>query len=101
MKRVSCATKELSFGPARLRREGNELTIQLTYRGAYGMGEKYDSLNQKGRTDVYKRQSVDIVLSLQVYGPGKVGPAGIVMKDAVGIDGGFYLLRGSGQEIVL
>ena len=52
MKRVSCGTKELSFGPARLRREGNELTIQLTYRGAYGMGEKYDSLNQKGRTVV-------------------------------------------------
>ena len=47
------------------------------------------------------RLVVDIVLSLQVYGPGKVGPAGIVMKDAVGIDGGFYLLRGSGQEIVL
>ena len=56
MKRVSCATKELSFGPARLRREGNELTIQLTYRGAYGMGEKYDSLNQKGRTVVNQVQ---------------------------------------------
>ena len=46
MKRVSCETKELSFGPARLHREGERLTVSLAYNGAYGMGEKYDSLNQ-------------------------------------------------------
>lgn len=34
-------------------REGRgHLTITLPYRGAYGMGERYDALNQKGRTVV-------------------------------------------------
>lgn len=56
MKRVSCETKELSFGPARLHREGERLTVSLAYNGAYGMGEKYDSLNQKGKTVVNQVQ---------------------------------------------
>ncbi|MEE1327778.1 MAG: glycoside hydrolase family 31 protein [Oscillospiraceae bacterium] len=50
MKRVSYTTKEVSFGNAELYRNGNRLNIHVPYNGAYGMGEKYDSLNQKGKT---------------------------------------------------
>ena len=50
MKRISYTTKELSFGNAELYRDGNRLTVHVLYNGAYGMGEKYDSLNQKGKT---------------------------------------------------
>ena len=50
MKRISYTTKELSFGNAELYRNGNHLTVHVPYNGAYGMGEKYDSLNQKGKT---------------------------------------------------
>ncbi|MBQ7000928.1 MAG: glycosyl hydrolase [Oscillospiraceae bacterium] len=50
MKRLSYATKEISFENAELYREGNHLTIHVPYNGVYGMGEKYDSLNQKGKT---------------------------------------------------
>ena len=50
MKRISYTTKEISFGNAELYRDGNRLTIHVPYNGAYGMGEKYDSLNQKGKT---------------------------------------------------
>ena len=50
MKRISYTTKELSFGNAELYRDGNHLTVHVPYNGAYGMGEKYDSLNQKGKT---------------------------------------------------
>lgn len=50
MKRISYSTKELSFGNAELYRNGNRLTVHVPYNGAYGMGEKYDSLNQKGKT---------------------------------------------------
>ncbi|WP_343249810.1 TIM-barrel domain-containing protein [Diplocloster hominis] len=35
------------------REEGDRqgiLTVRLTYKGAYGMGEKYDAVNQKGHT---------------------------------------------------
>ena len=50
MKRLSYATKEISFENAELYREGTHLTIPVPYNGVYGMGEKYDSLNQKGKT---------------------------------------------------
>ena len=50
MKRISYTTKEISFGNAELYRDGNRLTVHVPYNGAYGMGEKYDSLNQKGKT---------------------------------------------------
>ena len=50
MKRISYTTKELSFGNAELYRNSNHLTVHVPYNGAYGMGEKYDSLNQKGKT---------------------------------------------------
>lgn len=39
----------LRWRPAK---ERGELTISLAYSGAYGMGEKYDAVNQKGRTVV-------------------------------------------------
>ncbi len=52
MKRISYTTKELSFGNAELYRNGNHLTVHISYNGVYGMGEKYDSLNQKGKTVV-------------------------------------------------
>lgn len=50
MKRISYTTKEISFGNAELYRDGNRLTVHVLYNGAYGMGEKYDSLNQEGKT---------------------------------------------------
>lgn len=50
MKRLSYTTKEISFGNAELYRNGNHLTVHVPYNGAYGMGEKYDSLNQKGKS---------------------------------------------------
>ena len=50
MKRISYTTKEISFGNAELYRDGNHLTVHVPYNGAYGMGEKYDNLNQKGKT---------------------------------------------------
>ena len=40
MKRVSCETKELSFGPARLHREGERLTVSLSYNGCLRHGRK-------------------------------------------------------------
>lgn len=56
MQRHSYQTKEctleLASGQARLHRQGSTLTVYVPYNGAYGMGEKYDSLNQKGRTVV-------------------------------------------------
>lgn len=56
MQRIS-AKKEYTFfrtpgGQVELYRLGGELRISLRYHGAYGMGEKYDALNQKGRTVV-------------------------------------------------
>lgn len=52
MERISYQEREISFGGAELHRNDGKLTIHLCYNGAYGMGEKYDSLNQKGRTVV-------------------------------------------------
>lgn len=54
MKRISYTTKEISFGNAELYRNGIRLTVHVPYNGAYGMGEKYDSLNQKGKTVINK-----------------------------------------------
>ena len=52
MKRISCEIRECAFGNAALFRDGGKLRIRLRYHGAYGMGEKFDSLNQKGKTVV-------------------------------------------------
>lgn len=52
MKRISHTEKEISYGNAVLHRDGEKLLVSLQYNGAYGMGEKYDSLNQKGKTVV-------------------------------------------------
>lgn len=56
MTRLSYKIKEYSFHNAKLFREGNTLTVQLQYNGAYGMGEKYDRLNQKGHVVVNEVQ---------------------------------------------
>lgn len=56
MKRLSCEIKECSFHNAKLCRQENTLTVQLQYNGAYGMGEKYDHLNQKGHVVVNEVQ---------------------------------------------
>lgn len=56
MKRISCQVGKLSYANAELYREKEQLTINLQYDGAYGMGEKYDSLNQKGKTVVNQVQ---------------------------------------------
>lgn len=56
MKRISCQVRKLSYANAELYREKEQLTINLKYDGAYGMGEKYDSLNQKGKTVVNQVQ---------------------------------------------
>ena len=50
MKRISHLEKEISYGGAMLQQDGNKLSVSLQYNGVYGMGEKYDSLNQKGKT---------------------------------------------------
>ena len=39
---------------ALLRRKGDKLRITLSYSGAYGMGEKYDALNHKGKRVINK-----------------------------------------------
>lgn len=52
MERISYLTSAFSYGGAKLERSGTRLTVHLNYNGAYGMGEKYDSLNQKGKTVV-------------------------------------------------
>lgn len=49
MKRISYLTANENYGGAELWRDGSKLTIHLSYNGAYGMGEKYDCLNQKGK----------------------------------------------------
>lgn len=50
MERISYRTQRAFYGGAELNRQGSKLTVRLPYNGVYGMGEKYDSLNQKGRT---------------------------------------------------
>ncbi len=50
MKRISYDLTEVTLANVTLYRSGSTLTIYLDYKGAYGMGEKYDSLNQKGKT---------------------------------------------------
>ncbi len=52
MKRISYQEREVVFGKAKLSRTGTVLKVHLVYQGAYGMGEKFDSLNQKGKTVV-------------------------------------------------
>ena len=49
MERISHKTRTVSFGQAELSRDGGKLRVHVDYRGAYGMGEKFDSLNQKGK----------------------------------------------------
>lgn len=44
---ISCPRTDVQ-----LVRHGAVLTVNLSYQGAYGMGEKYDALNQKGRVVV-------------------------------------------------
>ena len=53
MKRISYKTRTVSFGQAELSRDGGKLRVHVDYRGAYGMGEKFDSLNQKGKRGFY------------------------------------------------
>ena len=52
MQKVSAKTEYTFFktpgGQVELHRLSGELRISLLYHGAYGMGEKYDALNQKG-----------------------------------------------------
>lgn len=54
MQKISAKTAYTVFrtpgGRVELQRLGGELHISLRYHGAYGMGEKYDTLNQKGHT---------------------------------------------------
>lgn len=50
MKRLSHQATHFSFENVEITRNGTTLWIRLDYHGAYGMGEKYDSLNQKGNT---------------------------------------------------
>ena len=32
------------------RKEGTQLIINVDYKGVYGLGEKFDAVNQKGKT---------------------------------------------------
>lgn len=56
MIRLDCKTKKYAFNNVLLERERTRLHIVISYNGAYGMGEKYDSLNQKGHNVVNKVQ---------------------------------------------
>lgn len=49
MIRVSGKTEYCEMSGAALHRCGDELHISLSYSAAYGMGEKYDCLNHKGK----------------------------------------------------
>lgn len=50
MQRISYKTNKAVCGNAVIYRASKTLKILLPYSGAYGMGEKFDSFNQKGRT---------------------------------------------------
>ena len=56
MKRISYNIENMVLpclnGEAIMVRTGGVIKIKLQYNGAYGMGEKYDSFNQKGKTVV-------------------------------------------------
>ena len=60
MKRISRYENSISLpcvgGEVLIQRHSGRAEISLSYCGAYGMGEKYDSLNQKGRTVVNQVQ---------------------------------------------
>ena len=44
------AEMKYAAGRAKVVRAGGKLTVFLHYTGAYGMGERFDAFNQKGRT---------------------------------------------------
>ena len=52
MERLSHQTAAFTFQNVQITRNGTKLQIRLVYHGAYGMGEKFNSLNQKGNTVV-------------------------------------------------
>lgn len=56
MERLSHQTASYSFENAEINRNGSRLLVRLCYHGAYGMGEKFDSLNQKGKTVINRVQ---------------------------------------------
>ena len=56
MERLSHQITTFSFENVEITRNGTKLQIRLVYHGAYGMGEKFDSLNQKGNTVVNQVQ---------------------------------------------
>ena len=49
MQYISCNTNEVSYGGGVISRNGDTLLVKLHYNGAYGMGEKSDGLNKKGK----------------------------------------------------
>ncbi len=53
---MTCDIGETDYGNAKLLRSGTKLSVYLDYKGAYGMGEKYNSLNQKGNTVINQVQ---------------------------------------------
>ena len=52
MERLSHQTAAFTFQNVQITRNGTKIQIRLVYHGAYGMSEKFDSLNQKGNTVV-------------------------------------------------
>ena len=56
MERLSHQTAAFTFQNAQITRNGTKLQIRLDYHGAYGMGEKFDSLNQKGNAVINQVQ---------------------------------------------
>lgn len=54
MKRINTNDAEYSFGGAHVVKNAGTIRIALSYKGAYGCGEKYDNINLKGRTVVNK-----------------------------------------------
>ena len=46
---ISSAAVPIKNGNAVIKRAGDTVTVRLTYSAAFGMGEKYDCLNHKGK----------------------------------------------------
>ena len=54
MRNLECSERKIEFdyegGKGIFIRQGRgKATLKIKYRGAYGMGEKYDAVNQKGK----------------------------------------------------
>lgn len=70
MQRIHYTAQAFSFAGASFRWESSgKLVIRAAYAGAYGMGEKYDALNQKGRRVVNRVEEKFCFQGDKTYNP--------------------------------